>query len=195
MQRADCKFGIGGIDQQRELDLRGGDGADVDPALGERLERLRGHTCVAAHPDADHRDLCDVVRAVEAFEADRFLEFREYPLGPLEIRGRHRERKMAGGAACCRVSRRLCTGWRPPWSLMGALRWALSVWVGTCQPCHDRAVTPIDCSTMARSPAATCSPEATTASYSRASCNVAAERHHSTSWLVTPAKAETTTAT
>src|SRR5262249_11191707 len=59
----------------------------------------------------------------------------------------------------------------------------------------ERAVTPIDCSTMARRPAVTCSPEATTASYSRASCSVAAERHHSTSWLVAPAKAETTTAT
>ena len=41
----------------------------------------------------------------------------------------------------------------------------------------------------------TCSPEATTASYSRASCSGAASRHQATSWLVVPAMAETTTAT
>ena len=54
---------------------------------------------------------------------------------------------------------------------------------------------PIDCSTMASSPAVTCSPVATTASYSRASCRGAASRTQATSWLVTPAMAETTTAT
>ena len=54
---------------------------------------------------------------------------------------------------------------------------------------------PIDCSTMASSPAVTCSPVATTASYSRASCRGEASRTQATSWLVTPAMAETTTAT
>ena len=54
---------------------------------------------------------------------------------------------------------------------------------------------PMPCSTMASSPAVTCSPVATTASYSRASCSTAASRHQATSWLVTPAMAETTTAT
>ena len=43
---------------------------------------------------------------------------------------------------------------------------------------------PIDCSTMASSPAVTCSPVATTASYSRASCRGAASRTQATSWLV-----------
>jgi hypothetical protein len=41
----------------------------------------------------------------------------------------------------------------------------------------------------------TCSPEATTASYSRASCSTEAPRHHSTSLLVVPDMADTTTAT
>ncbi len=54
---------------------------------------------------------------------------------------------------------------------------------------------PIDCSTMAVSPAVTCSPEATTASYSRASCSIEASRTQATSWLVAPAMADTTTAT
>src|SRR6266853_454128 len=54
---------------------------------------------------------------------------------------------------------------------------------------------PIACSATASSPAVTCSPDATTASYSRASCIGEASRHHSTSSLVLPAIAETTTAT
>ena len=54
---------------------------------------------------------------------------------------------------------------------------------------------PMASSVMASSPALTCSPEATTASYSRASCSEAASRHQSTSRLVVPAMAETTTAT
>ena len=54
---------------------------------------------------------------------------------------------------------------------------------------------PRSCSTIARSPAVTCSPEATTASYSRASCRAAASRHQPTSRSVVPAMADTTTAT
>ncbi len=48
---------------------------------------------------------------------------------------------------------------------------------------------------MASSPAVTCSPVATTASYSRASCSTEASRTHATSWLVAPDIAETTTHT
>jgi len=43
------------------------------------------------------------------------------------------------------------------------------VWIGTCQPCQDRAGTSISCKVSAISPAVTFSPLATTASYSRAS--------------------------
>ena len=56
-------------------------------------------------------------------------------------------------------------------------------------------MTPMPSSTIASSPAVTCSPEATTASYSRASCSGAASRAQATSSLVLPAMAETTTAT
>ncbi len=54
---------------------------------------------------------------------------------------------------------------------------------------------PIACSAIASSPEVTCSPDATTASYSRASCIGEASRHHSTSSLVLPDIADTTTAT
>ena len=56
-------------------------------------------------------------------------------------------------------------------------------------------MTPMPSSVIASRPAVTCSPEATTASYSRASCSGAASRHQATSSLVLPAMAETTTAT
>src|SRR5258707_10764884 len=70
MQRAHRQFGIGGVDQHRELDLGGGDGADVDIALGQRLESLRRHPGMAAHAAADHRNLGDVGGAVEPRIAD-----------------------------------------------------------------------------------------------------------------------------
>src|SRR5881628_2812128 len=50
-------------------------------------------------------------------------------------------------------------------------------------------------SAMASRPEVTCSPEATTASYSRASCMGEASVHQATSSLVLPDIAETTTAT
>ena len=52
---------------------------------------------------------------------------------------------------------------------MRAAPWLMLVRSGTCQPCQLRAGTPISCSVSAISPAVTFSPEATTASYSRAS--------------------------
>ena len=50
-----------------------------------------------------------------------------------------------------------------------AAEWAEVVLIGTCQPCQDRAGTPISCRRSAIRPAVTFSPEDTTASYSRAS--------------------------
>src|SRR5215467_15223380 len=69
------------------------------------------------------------------------------------------------------------------------------VLIGICQPCQERAWMPMVCSTMASRPEVTCSPEATTASYSRASCMGEASVHHATSSLVLPDIADTTTAT
>ena len=69
------------------------------------------------------------------------------------------------------------------------------VYIGNCQPCQERALMPIFCSTMASSPAVTFSPDDTIASYSRASCIGEASLHQPTNSLVLPAMAETTTAT
>src|SRR3546814_10901848 len=66
---------------------------------------------------------------------------------------------------------------------------------GICQPSQERALTPMSCSAIASRPTVTCSPEATTTSYSRASYSRETSPHHSTSWLVVPDIADTTTAT
>jgi hypothetical protein len=50
-----------------------------------------------------------------------------------------------------------------------ALAKASEVSIGSCQPSHDRAGTPIACNAIARSPLVTCSPDDTTTSYSRGS--------------------------
>ena len=67
--------------------------------------------------------------------------------------------------------------------------------IGSCQPSQLRAFTPIDCSTIASSPLVTCSPDATTTSYSRGSYSDEASRQNWTSRSVSPAIADTTTAT
>ncbi len=102
--------------------------------------------------------------------------------------------KPAITATCFWVAKRLISS-APLTSRMRAEPCTLSVRIGSCQPCQERALTPMPSSTMASSPAVTTSPVATTASYSRVSCRGAASRHQPTSWLVTPAMAETTTAT
>jgi hypothetical protein len=64
--------------------------------------------------------------------------------------------------------------------------WAEVVLIGTCQPCQLRAGTPISCRRSAISPAVTFSPEATTASYSRASYSFEVPSTQPTSSLVLP---------
>ena len=64
-----------------------------------------------------------------------------------------------------------------------------------CHPMKLRACEPMFCRVIASSPAVTCSPEATTTSYSLGSCSAAASRHNCTSRSVSPAMAETTTST
>src|SRR3546814_17870163 len=66
---------------------------------------------------------------------------------------------------------------------------------GICQPSQERALTPMSCSAIASRPTVTCSPEATTTSYSRASYSRETSPHHLTSWLVVPDIADTTPAT
>src|SRR5262249_42891523 len=82
----------------------------------------------------------------------------------------------------------------PAMSSIRAEAWASLVLIGICQPCQERAWMPMPWSTMAKRPEVTCSPEATTASYSRASCMGEASVHQATSSLVLPDIAETTTA-
>ena len=55
-------------------------------AVGQRLERLGGDAGMAAHADADHRDLGDVGRAVEPVEADRVLGLVEHVSRALDSR-------------------------------------------------------------------------------------------------------------
>ena len=54
----------------------------------------------------------------------------------------------------------------PSIAAMRAEPWASEVMIGICQPCQDRAGRPISWRAMARRPEVTCSPEATTTSYS-----------------------------
>ncbi len=68
--------------------------------------------------------------------------------------------------ACIRSSSR-----PPSIASIRALACAPSVAIGICQPCQERESTPMVCSAIASRPLVTCSPVATTASYSRASCS------------------------
>src|SRR5262249_36282389 len=78
MERAHGKLGISSIDEHREFDLGGGDGANVDVARGESLERLRRDAGVTAHPYPDHRTFCHILSAVEAGETDGGLGLAEH---------------------------------------------------------------------------------------------------------------------
>src|ERR1700689_2895301 len=78
MQRAHGELGKGGVNQKRKLDLRGSNGADIDGALGQGAEGFRRHAGMAAHADADNRNLGDIGGAVEALEADRFLRLGDH---------------------------------------------------------------------------------------------------------------------
>ena len=60
MQRAQRELGVFGRDQHADLDLGGRDHLDVDALVGQRLEHLLGDAGMAAHADADDRDLDDV---------------------------------------------------------------------------------------------------------------------------------------
>src|SRR5215475_14646745 len=65
-----CQVGLIGLDQNREFDLGCGDGEDIDFLLRKSLEGLRRDTRMTAHADADNRDLGNVGRSIEPFEAD-----------------------------------------------------------------------------------------------------------------------------
>ena len=75
-----------------------------------------------------------------------------------------------------------------------ALPW-IPLALTSCQPMKLRACSPKFCSVIASRPAVTCSPLATTTSYSLGSCSALASRQNCTSRSVSPAIALTTTST
>ena len=83
----------------------------------------------------------------------------------------------------------------PSISSIRALACASIVRTGNCQPSQLLALQPTDCKVSASSPLVTCSPLATTTSYSAGSYSAFASRQKLTSRSVSPAIAETTTAT
>src|SRR5579863_32916 len=89
MQRAHGKFGKGGVNQKRKLDLGRGNGADIDGALGQRAERLRGDAGMAAHADTDDGNLGHVGGAIEPRITDRALRLSNDVKRALIVRRRH----------------------------------------------------------------------------------------------------------
>ena len=59
MQSPNCQFRVRSVDQDRDLDLRRGDSANVDALVGKRLEGRCGNTGIATHADADDGDLSE----------------------------------------------------------------------------------------------------------------------------------------
>ena len=57
MQRANRQFGVGGVNQYADFDLRRRNREDIDPLIGQRLEHLGGDSSMGAHADADDGDL------------------------------------------------------------------------------------------------------------------------------------------
>src|SRR3546814_10596419 len=88
VQYAYRKLGIILLEQHAYLDLRRGDRLDVDAAFAQRLEHRRGDTGVAAHADADHRDLGDAGVVLEIDEADPLARGIEHLDRAREIGGR-----------------------------------------------------------------------------------------------------------
>src|SRR5664279_3372578 len=91
MQSPYRKLGVGGVDQYRYLDFRRRDGPDVDALGGQGLEAVGGDPGVAAHADADDRDLGDVGRALDRLVADGSAGGFQHAAGAVVIGGRHGE--------------------------------------------------------------------------------------------------------
>src|SRR5215475_14698082 len=77
VQGAHRQVGLISLDQHREFDLGCGDGENIDFLLRKSLEGLCRDAGMAAHADADNRDLGDVGRSVKPFEADCTLRLVE----------------------------------------------------------------------------------------------------------------------
>ena len=70
MDRGNSLVSVILVNDDRDLDLRGRDHADVDLSVKQRFKHLRGNTRVAFHTRADNRYLRDIVVVVNACRAD-----------------------------------------------------------------------------------------------------------------------------
>src|ERR1700730_18874100 len=70
MQSSYRQFRIRGFDQNREFYFGGRNRPNIDAFFRERFESERGHAGMAAHADADYRNLHDIARAVPTGTAD-----------------------------------------------------------------------------------------------------------------------------
>src|SRR6266568_2542420 len=83
------------VDDDRNLDLRGGDHLDVDALFGEGAEHLACDSGVGAHADAHHRDLADLVVAANVCGFDVVLDLQvEYVERLLVLVAVHGERQV-----------------------------------------------------------------------------------------------------
>src|SRR3984893_13264307 len=85
MQRSYRQFRISRFDQNREFYFGGRNRPNIDAFFRQRLESERGHAGMAAHADADRRNLHDIARPVQTGKADPRLRFEQNRLGPGEI--------------------------------------------------------------------------------------------------------------
>ena len=75
VDRGDRLVGVSLVDDNGDLDLGGGDHADVDLSVIQCLKHLGGYAGVALHTSADDRYLGDVIIIVYALRADAVGEF------------------------------------------------------------------------------------------------------------------------
>ena len=88
MQRTQGQFGIGVRNEDADLDLRCGNHLDIDAFIGQRLEHPHGNTRMAAHTDANHRNLNNIGISDNGFVTDLCLQSIEQRRGPLNEVGR-----------------------------------------------------------------------------------------------------------
>src|SRR5215831_14800132 len=97
MQRADSEFGKCRLNKQREFDLRGGYGANIDSPFRERAESLCCNAGMAAHADTDDRYLRNLRRTIESFIPDVFARLGDGVLSTIVVCRRNREGEIGGG--------------------------------------------------------------------------------------------------
>src|SRR6478609_11594330 len=91
MQSPDSEFRIRTINQDGNLDFRGGDRLDVDAFIGKCLESGRSDAGVAAHADANDRHLHQARFVLHNVVTDRILVLAEHLDGLVHVARRHGE--------------------------------------------------------------------------------------------------------